>query len=218
MTDAYSRANQSVAITRRNLLLAAGAGLAAPAASRSSSPPTRPRDLVGYTEFRTNLPGGRRQNIITMRACVVRGDGAGRRRIGEGLASKPGSWTQFAGWSPDGRQAILGVGWESAENGAWEEQHRTFRMTEGWLYDSCLVDIRTGKSANLTAVDRVSDYNSGLFYFPGKDGKLGFQALIDRGRLDRCLPQKLQRNRRRWLGGGSRWRRRRRVPREHRSG
>jgi hypothetical protein len=34
----------------------------------------RPRELIGFTEFRTNLPGGRQANEITMRAGVVRTD------------------------------------------------------------------------------------------------------------------------------------------------
>jgi TolB protein len=173
-------------LSRRSLLTGTAAGWVALAGAQEATracaaakpDARRPRDLVGYTELCTNLPGGRRENVITMRACVVRGDGVGRYRIAEGLASKPGQWTQFASWSPDGRHAIVGVGWESAENAAWEEQHREFRMTEGWLYDTCLVDVRTGEVENVTAVERVSDYNTGVFYFPGTDAKLGFQALI----------------------------------------
>ena len=34
----------------------------------------RPRELIGYTEFRTNLPSGRHANVITMRAAMVRAD------------------------------------------------------------------------------------------------------------------------------------------------
>ena len=135
--------------------------------------------LVGYTEFHTNLPGGRHANIITMRAHVTRADGGGRRLLAEQLIRDENSWTQFAGWSPDGRYAIVGSGWESPENATWEEEHRTFRMTEGWIYDMCLVDLDTGAIENLTAVERVSDYNTGVFFFPGVGGKLGFQALID---------------------------------------
>ncbi len=134
---------------------------------------------IGYTEFRTNLPGGRHANVTTMRAHVVRADGTDRRIIADTLAQEPHTWTQFAGWSPDGRYTIVGSGWESPENAAWEEEHKTFRMTEGWRYDMCLVDPETGAVENLTEVERVSDYNSGLFFFPGDDGKLGFQALID---------------------------------------
>ena len=91
---------------------------------------------------------------------------------------KPHTWTQFAGWAPDGRTAIVGGGWESPENAAWEEKHKTFRMTEGWRLDQYLVDLATGKLTNLTAVERVSEYNSGLFYWPNNPKKLGFQALI----------------------------------------
>ncbi|MCC6695336.1 MAG: PD40 domain-containing protein [Candidatus Hydrogenedentes bacterium] len=135
--------------------------------------------LIGYTEFRTNLPGGRQPNIATMRACVVRADGKSRRMLAEELVADENSWTQFAGWSPDGRYAIIGSGWESPENAAWEEEHKTFRMTEGWRYDTSLLELRTGRLENLTAIERVSDYNTGLFFFPDDPNKLGFQALIE---------------------------------------
>src|SRR5579883_1001740 len=136
--------------------------------------------LIGYTEFRTNLPGGRHANVATMRAAVVHADGTGRRLIAEGLSHEPDSWTQFAGWSPDGRLAIVGRGWESPANARWEEEHHQFRYhADGWLYDMNLVDLATGAATNLTAIDRVSFHNSGLFFWPGEPTKLGFQALIE---------------------------------------
>ena len=67
---------------------------------------------IGYTEYRTNLPT-RHANQVTMRACVVHADGTGFRRLAEDLVQEPNNWTQFAGWSPDGKQAIIGRGWES---------------------------------------------------------------------------------------------------------
>ncbi len=139
-----------------------------------------PRPLIGYTELRTNVPGGRHVNIRTMRAMVVNADGSGRRLVGEVLAREPDSWTQFAGWSPDGKTAIIGRGWQSPDNAQWEEEHKTFRFTkEGWLYDSYLMDLATGQATNVTAVERVSFYNSGLFFWPNDKTKLGFTALID---------------------------------------
>jgi TolB protein len=151
-------------------------GLVATATVRAEAP----EPLIGYTELRTDLPGGRHANVATTRATVVRLDGTGRRRIGEGLVREPDSSTHFAGWSPDGRLAIVGSGWESPENARWEEEHRQFRYTaEGWRYDVNLVDLATGAATNLTAVDRVSFHNSGLFFWPGDPTKLGFEALID---------------------------------------
>ena len=132
---------------------------------------------IGYTEYRTNLPT-RYDNQITSRACVVHADGTRRRVLAGSLAREPHAWTQFAGWSPDGHLAIIGRGWESPENGAWEEANKTFRMTEGWLFDMCLVDMETGRLETPTAVERVGDYNSGLFFVPGEGNKLGFIALI----------------------------------------
>lgn len=135
---------------------------------------------IGYTQFRTNLSGGRHANVQTMRATVVRTDGVGRRPVAGGLADEPDSWTQFAGWSPDGKLAVIGRGWQDPENAAWEEVHRTFRMTSGnWSNDMHLVDFSTGETFNVTGVDRVSHYNSGLFFWPNDSGQLGFTALIN---------------------------------------
>src|SRR5262245_28795051 len=118
--------------------------------------------VIGYTELQTDLPGGRHANVTTMRAMMGKTDGTDQRAMAEPLTREPNTWTQFAGWSPDGRMAIIGRGWESSENGAWEERHKTFRFeAQGWLYDMYLLDIENSKLANLTAVERVSFYNSG---------------------------------------------------------
>jgi len=135
--------------------------------------------LVGYTEFRTNLPGGRHANVRTMRATVVRMDGAGWRQVAEHLVDEPDAWTQFAGWSPDGSLAIVNRGWQAPTNARWEEEHKQFRMTAGnWQLDSCLVVVQTGQLTNVTAIERVSHYNGGLFFLPNGCG-LGFTPLID---------------------------------------
>ncbi|MBM3969207.1 MAG: hypothetical protein FJ302_05015 [Planctomycetes bacterium] len=144
-----------------------------------SAEPNRPSVLIGYNEHRTNLPGGRLPNVSTNRAMLVNVDGTGRRLLATEIADESGAWTQFAGWSPDGKTAIIGRGWESAENAKWEEEHKTFRFTaESWRYDMYLVDVTTGRAENVTAVERVSFYNSGLFFWPNDPKKLGFTALI----------------------------------------
>lgn len=141
--------------------------------------PVPPQPLIGFTELQTNLPGGRHANVRTMRAAVVRADGSGRRLLTPELSTEPDTWTQFAGWSPDGRTAVVGRGWQSPANAQWEEDHKTFRHTaEGWLYDAYLVDIATGQATNVTAVERVSFYNS-IFFWPGDPTKLGLTALVD---------------------------------------
>lgn len=145
----------------------------------SNAADTWPTGLIGYTELQTNLPGGRLANVQTMRAMVVSAEGSGRREIASQLVDQPNTSTQFAGWSPDGRLAIVGRGWESPENAAWEEEHKTFRFTaETNLYDTYFVDLVTGNATNVTAVERVSFYNSGLFFWPNDPTKLGFTALI----------------------------------------
>ncbi len=137
------------------------------------------RPLIGFTELRTNLPGGRHANVRTMRAVVVCMDGTGRKPIAEELANEPDAWTQFAGWSPDGRQAIVSRGWQDPENARWEEEHKSFRMQSGkWSLDSCLVNMATSEVSNVTAVDRVSHYNGGLFFLPNGRG-LGFTPLVN---------------------------------------
>ena len=140
--------------------------------------------LIGYTELRTDLPGGRHANVQTMRACVMQVDGSGRKTIAEQLVDRPDAWTQFAGWSPDGAQAVVSVGWESPENARWEEEHKAFRMEPGqWLLDSCLVNVADGSVANVTAVERKSHYNGGLFFLmvgegPERKPALGFTPVI----------------------------------------
>jgi hypothetical protein len=62
--------------------------------------------LIGYTEGRNDLPEGQFANWVTNRACLVQAYGSGRRVLAEELARKEHSWTQFAGWSPDGRTAL----------------------------------------------------------------------------------------------------------------
>ena len=188
MNKNRQRANRNEAtISRRKFLRRGAWGIGGLVLSTALNPGSllaasgvkRPRELIGFTEFRTNLPGGRQANEITMRAAVVRADGTRHRLVAGELSRKPNTWTQFAGWSPSGRQAIIGSGWESPENGAWEETHKTFRFTpEGWLYDMLLLDLASGKLTNVTAVERVSFYNTGMFFWPNDPKKLGFQALI----------------------------------------
>ncbi len=135
--------------------------------------------LIGFTERRTNLPGGRHANVRRMRAVVVHTDGTGRRPIAEELANEPDAWTQFTDWSPDAKQAIVSRGWQDTENARWEDEHKTFRMSAGkWSLDACLVDVMSGKVSNVTAVDRVSHYNGGLFFLPAGRG-LGFTPPIN---------------------------------------
>ncbi len=139
-----------------------------------------PAPLLGFTEFRTDLPGGRHANARTMRAVVFRVDGSGRREVAPEIVSEPDAWTQFAGWSPDGKTAVIGRGWQSPENARWEEEHKQFRhVPGGWLVDAFLVELATGRATNITATERVSHYNGGLFFWPNDDTKLGFTALID---------------------------------------
>ena len=161
-------------------ILAAGVLLCAISSVVRAQDAAATDSLIGYTQFRVNLPGGRHANTATMRAHMVRADGSAAREVAAELIPNADTWTQFAGWSPDGGTAVIGCGWQDPENAAWEEEHKTFRMaTGGWTYDMHTLDLPTGKIVNVTAVERVSPYNSGLFYWPNDSAQFGFQALID---------------------------------------
>lgn len=154
------------------LLLAAGCQTTPTGASRS-------KYLLGYTEMRCDDDRGQFYNWRTRRAMIVRADGSQRREVGSSAITNENSWTSFVSWWPDGR-AVINASWESPENYAWEKEHRTFRMTEGnWLTDGCLVDIATGRAVNVTAVERVSNYNPGLTPWPGDPSRATFAPLIN---------------------------------------
>ncbi len=160
------------------ILLFASAACAADKA-QPESPTLSTATQIGYTQLQTDLPGGRHANVRTMRAMLVSVDGTKRRPMATELANTPNTWTQFSGWSPDGKQAIITCGWQDPENAAWEEEHKTFRFEPGkWLLDTHLLDIASGRLTNVTSVDRVSHYNGGLFFLPDRRG-LGFTPLIN---------------------------------------
>ena len=152
---------------------------ALPVHAADPPPGALPDRAIGYTEHATALPGGRWANVVTGRAMLLV-PGRTPLPLAADLAAEPGSWTQFVGWFPDGKTAIIGRAWESEANARYEEEQKTFRFRAGdWLYDTHLVDLATGRAENVTAVERVSFYNTGVFPWPGNPGRLGFTALID---------------------------------------
>jgi hypothetical protein len=139
-------------VTRRDFLRtgAAAAALGLAALFASGQDVTPPDALIGYTEHRTDLPGGRHANVKTRRAVVVKADGTGRRVLAEQLTREAGHWTEF-GWSPDGKAARLSRYWKSDEVGKWEEEHKTFRpIGDGVRHDVYLVDLASGKATKQT--------------------------------------------------------------------
>src|SRR5688572_3991093 len=108
----------------------------------------RSQYLIGYTDLGCDDPRGQFYNSRTARAMIVRADGTGRREIGASLITRSNSWTQFAGFWPDGRRAVISSAWESEDNYLWEREHKKFRRNDGWLVDGCLVDIRTDHAVN----------------------------------------------------------------------
>jgi hypothetical protein len=134
-------------VSRRDLLrLGAAAAALGPGFLRAADADDKPPDLlIGYTEFRTDLPGGRHVNCWTMRAVVVRADGTGRRVLAEELTREKETWAQFTGWSPDGKAAMLSRNWKSEEVGKWEEEHKTFRPPgDGVRHEPYLIDLGSG--------------------------------------------------------------------------
>jgi hypothetical protein len=132
-------------------LVAAALSSGAPRSDQRVKP--LPDLLIGYTEFRADLPGGRYVNVATRRAVVVKADGTGRRVLAKELTREAGSATQFVGWSRDGKSAKLSRDWKSEEVGKWEEEHKTFRPTgNGVRYDAYLVDLASGKATKQAPV------------------------------------------------------------------
>tara|TARA_R110002111_G_scaffold262694_1_gene340228 strand:+ start:176616 stop:177803 length:1188 start_codon:yes stop_codon:yes gene_type:complete len=165
-------------IFKRTTLFFLVLGVYVAARSTVAAEPELAELKIGYTQLRTNLPGGRHANVSTFRAVISQADGSGQFLVAEDLVDNPNAWTQFAGWSPDGRQAILYRGWQDLQNAIWEEENKMFRMEKGkWELDTILYDLDTGMKQNVSGVERVSHYNSGLFYLP-KNAGLGFSALI----------------------------------------
>ena len=62
---------------------------------------------IGFTRLRTNLEGGRHANVRTSRAMLVRANGTELREFGAAWVDSDNTWTQFAGWSPDGRHLVF---------------------------------------------------------------------------------------------------------------
>jgi Tol biopolymer transport system component len=168
--------------SRRDALrLGAASVVLGPSAIRADGPVQPPDRLIGYNEFRTDLPGGRHVNVKTRRAVIIKADGTGRRVLAEELTREKGTWTDFSGWSPDGKLAIFGLKWQSEEDGKWEEENRTFRTTgvTGSRGDCYLYDVATGKATNMTAIERVSTNNSYMHFWQHDPTKLRFAATID---------------------------------------
>ena len=140
-------------VSRRDFLrLGATAAALGPGPSgRPTRTTRRPTCSSATPSSAPTCPAGATSTSATMRAVVVKADGTGRRVLAEELTREKGSWTQFVGWSPDGKAAMLSRNWKSEENGKWEEEHKTFRFRRRLLADAYLVDLASGKATNVTA-------------------------------------------------------------------
>src|SRR5262245_9347635 len=171
--------SQLAFVSRRNFLrLVVATAAFSPGFLRADD--DKPPDLlIGYNEFRTDLPGGRYVNIWTRRAVVAKADGTGRRVLAEELTLEKGYSTAFYGWSPDGKTAILLRSWQSEEKGKWEEARQQFNFSaDGGLVDGYLLDLKSGKATNVTGALRASRFNEGLRFVPGDATTLRFSAMI----------------------------------------
>src|SRR5262245_17436064 len=159
MTNPPTTRTAAIASRRDFLRTGAAAATLGPAALLAAGrDDTPPHVLIGHTEHRTDLPGGRLANIKTRRAVVVKADGTGRRVLAEELTREAGYWTEFGGWSPDGKAARMSRYWKSDEVGKWEEEHKDFRpIGEGYHHDAYLVDLASGKATRQPPVERKNE-------------------------------------------------------------
>src|SRR5262249_39669549 len=89
LEEKYMTSQHAVVSRRTFLRLVAAAAAFSPGFLRADD--DKPPDLlIGYTEFRTDLPGGRYVNNRTRRAVVAKADGTGRRVLAKELMREPG--------------------------------------------------------------------------------------------------------------------------------
>ena len=113
---------------------------------------------------------------------MVKADGTGRRVLAEELTREKGSWTQFVGWSPDGKTAVFARGWKSDENGKWEEEHKTFRYPQGRLLVRRLPvrpGQRQGDERDRRRAGQPLQRVPAVSWPPATRRKLSFSAMID---------------------------------------
>lgn len=121
----------------RTVLIAAPLLLSCIESSVAADEPQLKDRLIGYTELRMNLPGGRHANVRTMRAVTVKGNGSDRRPIARGEQSWNLQWvygeTPLIPRSEPGRFDCLWI--QPAPNiVTWNDHH--------WLYYVGLATIR----------------------------------------------------------------------------
>jgi hypothetical protein len=116
-----------------------------------------------------------------MRPWLLRADGSGGGELAPGIVNDPDMWCSFEGWSPDGRFALLTRTLNPAENAAYEEANKTFRI-DRWTLDSFLVPMGDGHATaeprNLTPPDAPGRYNP-MFFLRGDATRIGWNPLID---------------------------------------
>ena len=135
---------------------------------------------IGFTVQRTDLPGGRAVNKSTQTAWIISVKTGNKIQVGSSLKQPDFSNTavRFSRWSPDNTKVILEKHWADPANARWEEEYRQKRLTEGHLVDSYIFDLHSNNAINLTAIDRVSEYNTELFYWPNDNNRMGFNAIV----------------------------------------
>ena len=151
---------------------------AMPAAAKTRVRTTLANQLLGYTEFRTDLPGGRQPNIRTMRACVANADGSARKHIPTG---NPFNFSP--GWSPDGQWLLFVSGVRGRSNpylvrrdGTGLRQLDDLHGYQGWILFLDVPDFHEGSSD----VPAWTKDSQSVFYTAqvGKNVEL-FQTTLD---------------------------------------
>lgn len=143
---------------------------------------------LGYTTLATAIPGGRHQNIRTMRAMRMRLDGSAPSEIDASAIANADTWTSVASCASDGT-IYMQIGWQSPVNAVHEELARSHLFRPGsWMLDVAARIPGSTRSINLSDRDRISHINLGPLAMPS--GDIGFAAMIG----DRLAPYRMRRD------------------------
>ncbi len=140
--------------------------------------PNPPSDDLAMTIMSVNLKGGRHQNLSTSRAYILKSGSKTLSQIGQELAENENTGVRFSGWSPNGELAIIEKRFNSIENANWEEFNKRKNIS-GRTVDSYIYNFKNDSLTNISSNERVSNYNTGVIFWPNTNDKLAFTPIIN---------------------------------------